>query len=341
MKVLSLIIPSYNSEAYLHKCIPSFFAEAVLDKLDIIIVNDGSTDNTVEAAQTYCRRYPDSIRLICQENKGHGGALNTGCAAAVGKYLKPVDADDWVETQNLPELIRLLEDCDSDVVLTHYNTIDVSTGEVRRYRSYPKQFGKAMTMDEIMADWRNFYRSMTFHGIAYKTEFYQKHSISLSEHVFYEDNEYATLPCSRAQTVTPFDLFFYDYRVGDVNQSISLSNQVKRMGHTQTVIRRMMADYCTLPEGPGKRYAAMKTQGVVLTYLTTALLAHPNKKEGRKLAAGHMAECQATAPEIYRLVLRKYQVYTILSRLHISKPTWEKFLNSNFYNRLRGSQNFD
>lgn len=341
MKILSLIVPSYNSERYLDKCIPSFFAEGILDKLDIIIVNDGSTDGTAETAEKYCRRYPGSVRLISQENKGHGGALNTGFAAAKGKYLKPVDADDWVETQNMPRFLELLEGCESDVVLTHYNTVDAVTGEICKFKSYPAQFGTPMTMDEVMADWRSFFRAMTFHGIAYNTTFYHTHGIRLSEHVFYEDNEYATFPSSRAQTVTAFDLFVYDYRVGDVNQSISLANQTKRLGQLETVVCRMMQEYNTLPEGAGKGYAAMKTQGVLLSYVNLALLAHPDKKTGRQMAARVMAESKAAAPEIYGLVLRKYQILTLLSRLHVSKTSWDKFLNSKFYNRLRGSHHIE
>ena len=126
MKVLSLIVPAYNSEQYLDTCIGSFLNEKILDKLDIVIVNDGSTDGTETIAQRYCKAYPDSVRLISQENRGHGGALNAGCAAAKGKYLKVIDADDWVETANLAAFIKKLEICESDVVLTHYYTRDIS-----------------------------------------------------------------------------------------------------------------------------------------------------------------------------------------------------------------------
>ena len=132
MKTLSFIIPSYNSAHFLDKVISSFLAPEVIGELDIIIVNDGSTDDTVTAATKFCEKYPGSIRVISQENKGHGGALNTGCAAAVGKYLKVIDADDWVETQNLAEFIRFLKECNSDVVLTHHYTRNISTGEVKK-----------------------------------------------------------------------------------------------------------------------------------------------------------------------------------------------------------------
>ena len=120
MKILSFIIPAYNSAAFLDKCLLSMLLPEVLDKLEILIINDGSTDATAEISRKYQDKYPGTVRLISQENKGHGGALNTGCAAASGKYLKAVDADDWIQSESLPEFIRLLEQCESDVVLTHY-----------------------------------------------------------------------------------------------------------------------------------------------------------------------------------------------------------------------------
>lgn len=333
MKVLSLIVPAYNSEKFLDKCILSFCDESVLEALDIIIVNDGSTDATPAIAERYCRQYPDSIRLISQANKGHGGALNTGFSAARGKYLKPIDADDWIETRNLPALIAFLRHCDSDVVLTHCNMVDISDGSITAMKSYPEHYGQPLSIAGLMTQWQNFYQAATFHGVAYHTAFYQKHSNQLTEHVFYEDNEYATIPFCYADTVTPLDLFLYNYRVGDVNQSIAISNQVRRLDHIKTVLGRMMDVYRQLPEGAGKQFMAAKTQAVGMMYLTTALLAHPDRKAGRRLAHEQMTEIQEIAPAIHNMLSRKYQVYQILQRFHVSKPMWDRFLI--FYHRLR------
>lgn len=342
MKILSIIIPSYNSEQYLDKCIRSLLAPEVLDKLDIMIVNDGSADGTAAVAEKYCAAYPDSVRLISQENKGHGGALNTGFAAAAGKYLKPIDADDWVETENLPQFVHLLENCSSDVVLTHHHTIDIGTGEIKNWRSYPKEFGRSYSLDEIMADWKSFDRSLTFHGITYNTAFYRQYGIQLSEHVFYEDHEYATFPCCHAKTVTPFDLFVYDYRIGDVQQSVSEANQLKRISHTEAVLKRMILEAGRLTCGAGGRsYAAMKTQGLLLSYLTTSLLTDPNRKEGRVLAQSRMEECKLGLPEAYALALRKYRVFRLLNRLHVNKRCWDRILHSGIYNTLRKNHDFD
>lgn len=341
MIVLSFIIPSYNSAHFLDKCIPSMLVPQLLSKIEIIVVNDGSTDATAEAASRYCEQYPETVRLISQENKGHGGALNTGCAAAQGKYLKVIDADDWVVTENLPRLIELLENCESDVVLTHHHTIDISSGEIKNWRNYPKEFGKTYGFAEIMSDWRSFDRSLTFHGITYRSAFYHNYGHQLLEHVFYEDHEYATYPCCHAQSVTPFDLFLYEYRIGDVNQSVSNANQLKRLGHTEAVLKRMIELYQNLPETAGKEYAAMKIQGLLLSYLTTAMLVEPNKKAGRELAKKQMALCKEKAPKAWELAQNKYRVFCLLNRFHITKKTWDALLGSKLYNNIRKNHSFD
>lgn len=342
-KILSFIIPSYNAQQFLDKCIPSFVNEEIFDELDVIIVNDGSKDDTAEVAQKYCDMYPKSVRLISQENKGHGGALNTGCAAAVGKYLKVIDADDWVETQNLPEFVKLLKECSSDVVLTHHYTINISTGEVKKWMSYPKEFGKAYTFDEIMADWKSFDRSLTFHGITYNTKFYHENAIQLSEHVFYEDHEFATIPCCYAKSITPFDMFIYDYRIGDVQQSVSDENQLKRISHTEAVLKRFIKEYKTLKldeNSAGKTYYCMKAQGLLLSYITTVMLVEKNKKFGRELGDKMMARFRKHMPMTFEMADKQYMIFRLMNELHISKKTWEKILDSKIYRIIKKKQDF-
>lgn len=336
MKILSFIIPAYNSERFLDKCIPSMLVPELLDKLEIIVVNDGSTDATAQVAQKYCAQYPNTVRLISQENKGHGGALNTGCAAATGKYLKVIDADDWIVTENLAAFVTALEKCDSNVVLTHHHTIDIGTGVVKEWKSAPKAFGISMSFHEVMEDWHRFDMSLTFHGITYRTDFYHLQNHILPEHVFYEDHEYATFPSCRADSITALDLFLYEYRVGDVNQSVSAGNQLKRIGHIETVLWDMIRGWEGLPEGSGKAYCSAKIQGVLLSYLTTALLVHPDKKAGRALAETQMEACRKAAPEIHTAICKKYRVFCLLNRLHIGKAAWDRFLESGLYRMLRG-----
>lgn len=341
MKLLSFIIPSYNCRQFLSKCVESMLCPEVLQKLDIIIVNDGSSDDTAAIAQTYCDRYPQSVRLISQENKGHGGALNTGCAAAAGKFLKVIDADDWVETENLPAFLAALESCESDVVLTHHYTRNVSTGETRLWKSYPDTFGKTLSMDDIMARPNDFFRSLTFHGITYRTDFYRQQGIALSEHVFYEDQEYSTIPCCSAGSITCLDLFIYNYRIGDVNQSVSDANQLKRLGHSQTVMDRLIREYESRPLSPaGRDFFHMKVKVFVLGYLLTVLLAEKNKPSGRQKGQAMMDLLAEKIPEAYALACRQYKVLRLLNRLHISKGTWDRLMESKLYHRIKGNHSF-
>lgn len=341
MKLLSFIVPAYNCEAFLKKCIDSMLCPEVLELLDIIIVDDGSADDTAAVAQTYCDRYPLSIRLIRQENKGHGGALNTGCAAATGKFLKVIDADDWVETENLPAFLAALEACDSDVVLTHHYTRNVSTGEVKQWKSYPKAFAEPLSLQTVMETPGDFSRSLTFHGITYRTDFYHTQGIALSEHVFYEDQEYSTIPCCSAETVSCFDLFIYNYRIGDVNQSVSDANQLKRLSHSQTVMARLLREYGSRPlSQAGKDFFHLKVKIFLLGYIITVLLAEPDKKAGRRKGQQMMALIREKIPQAYTMAVRQYRIFRFMNRLHISKKTWDRILDSKFYHKLMGNHDF-
>lgn len=337
-KILSVIIPSYNCPKFLDKGIPTFLDPAVIDSLDIIIVNDGSTDNTAEAAEKYCRLYPNSIRLITQPNKGHGGALNTGCAAAVGKYLRVVDADDWVETQNLASFVDFLRSCESDVVLNHYRTVNISNGEIKDRRIPAEAFSQPVSLGDMMADRVHYEQALALHGISYRTKFYQEKGIRLSEHVFYEDVEYTTIPCCFARTIAFADLFLYQYRIGDVQQSVSDASQLKRISHVETVLNRLIREYGRIGEQleeDQRKYFCVKTRSLLLRYLTTVLLLEPDRKKGRKTAAHRMKQFLAQFPAVHTMVCRQYHLLRILNMLHISKETWDAFLQSRTYQRIR------
>ena len=338
MKVLSFIIPAYNSANFLDKCLHSMLLPEVLDKLEILIINDGSTDTTAEISKKYQDKYPGTVRLISQRNKGHGGALNTGCAAASGKYLKAVDADDWVYSESLPEFVRLLEQCESDVVLTHYHTINIKSGQTKNWCCHPKTFGRLYTLEEILADWRSFNWNLVYHGITYRRDFYQLHASLLPENIFYEDYEFATFPCCQAASLICFDLFLYEYRIGDVNQSMAASNQLKRIEQIETVIRRMLKNYQEMVGKYSKLYAAQKTHELVLSYLTVALLINPDKKAGRLQAKRMIYDYIAPIPEIYALVNFKYRVFLIMNHLGLSKQIWDRIIESPIYKYVHGKK---
>ena len=139
------------------------------------------------------------------------------------------------------------------------------------------------------------------------------------------------------------DLFLYDYRIGDVQQSVSDTNQLKRIGHTETVLRRMVTEFAALDlpaECGGREYVAMKAQGLLLSYLTTTMLVQKDKALGRKMGEEMMDLFRRELPRTAQLAERQYRIYGLMNRLHISKATFEKILRSRLYNKLRGNHDF-
>ena len=106
MKILSIIVPSYNVEKYLEHTLKSFVEETVLEEIEIIIVDDGSLDHTKYIAEKFCKKYSNTFRLISKKNGGHGSTINCGIEAAIGKYFKVVDGDDWVNTESFGRYVR-------------------------------------------------------------------------------------------------------------------------------------------------------------------------------------------------------------------------------------------
>jgi glycosyltransferase involved in cell wall biosynthesis len=336
-KILTFIIPSYNVEDYLPKCMDSFLNMSILDQLEVIIVDDGSHDGTAEIARSYVKQYPDIYCLHQKTNGGHGSTINVGSKIARGKYFKVVDADDWVMTENLPAFIRYLERCEADVVLTPFHMVDMNSGEKIIQRMYIQDHSQFYTPDEIARDWKLFDQCTTFHGITYCTKFYNQHKHRLTEHVFYEDQEYATIPFCCAKEISLFDLSIYQYMVGNSMQSVAIQNQIKRIGQLEKVIfaiikyRENMAEICNFSE----LYWQRKTEAVILSYYTTLCISNPDKISGRRLCAIFNRRLKEKYPAIYSKIKRVYYIYVLFSLLRISPYRYDKIIHTSIFRLLR------
>lgn len=335
-KTVSFIIPAYNSEAYIEKNLDSFLSAGVTEEIEVIVVNDGSTDRTPKLVQAYVDQYPSTIRLVSKENGGHGSAINTGVACADGKYIKVIDADDWVETKNLKDYIRELQNTDADVVLTSTSTYDIGTKEYGLWTSSLSDYEKEYTLQDIENDWNSMEQCLNFHGITYRTAFYKEKGTRLAEHVFYEDHQYATIPCCYAENIKVLDLVIYVYRIGDVSQSISDENQYRRRSHFEEVILQMSEFFRNSGlQGAGRFYYVEKLSRLVVSYLTVVLLAGKDKKAGRQTVKKLMSQLPE---EVFAKCKKRYAVLLLMNRLHISKKTFAKLLNSKLYRKYRNKK---
>ncbi len=339
MKILSLILPTYNAENFLDKGLSSMILpQEYMDKLEVIVVNDGSPDQSVVVAQKYVDRYPDTIWILNKENGGHGSGINAGSKAAKGKYFKVVDADDWVDTAALIKTIDLLETTECDALLQSYRTFDISIeDESKAEISYRVKYFEEEThpdhiysLKEVVEHWDDCFAGMGLHGLCFKTEFYQKLNYDLTEKVFYEDQEYNTIPLSSAKRVCLFDEELYIYRIGDVNQSVSTQSSLNRISHFEKVIKKEIAYeplLSTCPEGAYEHWVR-KLSKFLCDYFRLLYIKSEDKKCYRKAAEEMCSYVSKNSPSLYASVKTRFNIFKFLNRMHMSDETYEKLIVS-------------
>lgn len=238
-KIVSIIIPSYNVERYIENTITSMVGIGdMLNKIEVLVINDGSQDKTAEIAARYEQLYPESIRVINKKNGGHGSTINAGIWEASGKYFKVVDGDDWVETDNFCEYVNFLEHIDSDLILSPY------------YEYYEYNGEKQLVGDiNISSGSREFHsickdmQRMEMHRITFRTALLRDNQIELDEHMFYVDVEYTCYPIPYVETIAFFDKPVYIYRLGNSEQSVAMANMWKRREQHKTVLEHLVTFY--------------------------------------------------------------------------------------------------
>lgn len=236
-KILSVSIAAYNVSKTLSECIEPFLRCSVLDQLDIIIVDDGSSDATADIAAEYASHYPESIRIISKKNGGWGSTVNTGIAEANGLFFRQLDGDDYYNPENLPSYLDFLSQSDSDMVIAPYVEYDERTGNILATKDCNPgyEIGKRYALKDI----DNFAPFM--HSIAVRTDLLKGH-IQITEHCFYTDTEFVLKACNQIESVMFFDRPIYYYRRASVGQSMSLSGMEKHY-NDQTKVIEVMLDY--------------------------------------------------------------------------------------------------
>lgn len=337
MKTLTIAVPSYNAEAYIDKCLTSFEVEAALARIDVIVVNDGSTDGTLSKAKAYAEKHPESFRYIDKPNGGHGSGINAALDAAEGKYFTVIDSDDWIVSGNFAALLDILDKTDADVVLKHYNYVDMTTDEHTPVRIENAEFGREYTLEEYMKLGAGARSAMVFHGITYRTAMLKEDGMRLLEKVFYEDQQYATVPFRSVKTVLPIDMFFYEYMIGNAAQSVSDENQVKRIDQLEKVFWEIEKE---LRAGSGmspaaKEYFTYKLAEMLLSIYSIMLIKDTDRKRGLLEAKRLYAELTEKNPELAKCTARKYRISRVLHAFGFTGKTLAGLKDSALYALLK------
>ena len=245
MKYISFAIPCYNSEAYMTHAIESILPGG--GDVEIIIVNDGSKDNTSRIGHEYAEKYPDIIKVIDKENGGHGDAVNSGLAAASGKYFKVVDSDDWVKEESLHRILQVLRGFEEegqqvDMLIANYvyEKEGMENKKCIHYRN-------VLPQDEIFhwSDIGHFHldQYILMHSVIYRTELLQLCQLRLPKHTFYVDNIYVYYPLPHVRKMYFMDEDFYRYYIGREDQSVNEKVMIKRVDQQIFVTKKMIDMY--------------------------------------------------------------------------------------------------
>jgi glycosyltransferase involved in cell wall biosynthesis len=227
------------------KCVDSILEGG--DDVEIIIVNDGSRDNTLDIANGYAKKFPSIVKVIDKPNGGHGSGVNAGMKAATGMYYKVVDSDDWLDKQSLLKLLdtikrHMAEGTLPDLYITNFIYDKVYLNE-QHQSAYKKMMpeGKIIGWEHIKGF--HFSHMLLMHSILYKRERLLESGTVLPEHTFYVDNLYAYQPLPCMKTLYYLNVDLYHYFIGRADQSVTISNMVVRYEQQIRVMRCMIDAY--------------------------------------------------------------------------------------------------
>ena len=263
MKLLSIGIPSYNSEGFMRKCIDSLLVGG--EEVEIIIVNDGSKDGTAVIADEYAAKYPTIVKAVHQENGGHGEAVNAGLRNATGLYYKVVDSDDWVNEEaylailkKLAELVKSGNMVDMFISNYVYEKEGKKRKKVMQYRTaFP--INQIFTWDDVK--FLHVGQYILMHSVIYRTQMLKDCRLELPKHTFYVDNIYVYHPLPYVKKMYYMDVNFYRYYIGREGQSVQEKVMIGRIDQ-QIRVNKILIDDCDVWKIKNK-----KLRNYMLSYL--------------------------------------------------------------------------
>jgi glycosyltransferase involved in cell wall biosynthesis len=243
MKLLSVVIPCYNSQEYMRYCIESLLPGG--EDVELLIVNDGSVDKTAEIAEQYAKAYPTVVKAIHQKNGGHGEAVNSGIRNASGLYLKVVDSDDWVDIRAYLKILKTLKDfvaeekyIDMFVSNFVYEKEGAKYKKIMKYENVLPE-GRVFTWDDIKPFRKGQYILM--HSVIYRTQLLRDCGLELPKHTFYVDNLFVFVPLEHVNRIFYINVDFYRYFIGRQDQSVNESIMIKRIDQ-QIKVNKLMIE---------------------------------------------------------------------------------------------------
>ena len=246
-KLLTIVVPMYNVEKYVRKCLGSFVMpdKEKMDSLEVLCINDGSPDHSSEIAKQFQAKYPATYRVIDKTNGNYGSCINRGLAEAKGLYFKVCDGDDYYNTKALEKLIEMLGRTDADMVISSYQEVD-EQGEVKHtYVLQDELLGKVWQIEDVDIDLFKLRYNIKMHCLTTKTELLRQHGYKQTEGISYTDNQLIFYSCLYAKTMVFVKDIVYCYRLGVNGQTMDPRSLMKHYKEIGIVEYGLLKEYNT------------------------------------------------------------------------------------------------
>lgn len=316
-KTLTITIPAYNIQDYLDRSLTSITKQEIIDELDIIIVNDGSKDKTLDIAKKYQEKYPNSIRVIDKENGGHGSVINTAMALAKGKYFRVLDGDDWFSDATVLAYLKELKKADEDLILTNYSYVYVQQNKKELIDVYEKtkNIKKVSGLSDLEISDHDLILTLAIHSCTIKTEQLQKvWGAGLLEKVFYEDQEFVSKIILAADSMRVYDMDVYQYMIGRDEQTMSRDKMFKHRQDHASVLSQLVEMSVNCSDQKKRSLLLRRTREIYKThywiYFYHPGLTRQEKAEFKKFKAN----ISKLDPEISQKVNIKFKLQLFLGR---------------------------
>lgn len=238
-KILSIIIPTYNMEKYLDRCLSSLIVDDnLMSELEVLVINDGSKDRSSEIAHGYANRYPDTFIVVDKENGHYGSCVNKGLELASGKYVKVLDADDWFENENIKDYLSFLENIDVDMVLTRSNVGE--PGNTSEYHSCSLPEKTVVGIKELI---ESNLCCLPHQCLTYRTELLRSIEYKQTEKLPYTDLEWDLYPLRAVNKIVYYPHILYVYYLGRAEQSVSPEVHAREMVKDNLIVEKAVAYY--------------------------------------------------------------------------------------------------
>lgn len=273
MKYLSFAIPCYNSAEYMGHAIESAVVGG--EDVEVIVVNDGSKDDTLKIAKHYQDKYPTIVKVIDQENGGHGAAVNAGLQAATGLYYKVLDSDDWLDEESVHSLLAVMkrnierdEWIDMYIANYVYEKVGARHKNVVRYTN-ALPTNKPFNWDDVGHFRIDQYILM--HSVIYRTQLLKEIHLSLPRHTFYVDNIYVYYPLPHVKSMYYMDIDLYRYFIGRDDQSVNEEVMIKRADQ-QIFITHQLIDMYRLQDIDNKHLRTYMTKYLAIMMTVSSIV---------------------------------------------------------------------